>query len=53
MSAGNPELWPGSVEILVTNATILMKAIAELLMATEIAAVTESEFVNSDHIAIG
>ena len=40
---GNPELWPGAVEVLVTNATNLMTAIAELLEATEIAAVTKSE----------
>ena len=43
-AAGNPELWTQAVEVLVTNATTLMEAIAELLKATEIAAVTKSEF---------
>ena len=35
-----------------TNAANLMEAIAELLRDTEVAAVTKSEFVNSDHIAM-
>ena len=43
---GNPELWSGAVDVLVTNATNLMKAITELLKATEIAVITESESIS-------
>ena len=51
MSTGNPELWSGAIEVLVPNATNLMGAIAELLKATEIAAVTKSEFIIIIHVS--
>ena len=45
-AVGNPELWPpGTVEVLIPCATNLMKAIAELLKATERATVTGISFV--------
>ena len=44
MAAGCPEFWPRAVDVLVSNATNLMKSIEELLVATEVAAIGQHQY---------